>query len=98
MLGERLNLQNSFEFSSKESIGQVVVGVRESKLIDFLAFFDRHGQLLCKIEGDRKLGDEQIVELNEDEKIIGIHCTYCERFIRGIGFFVYRPGIGIPKL
>jgi len=72
--------------------------VRDSKLIEYLAFFDRQGVLLCKIEGDRKIGNEQIVELNEDEKIIGIHCTYCERFIRGIGFYVYRPGIGISTL
>lgn len=75
-----------------------MVGVRDSgALIDFLAFFDRQGKLYVRIEGDRKLGAESIFELNPEEKIIGIHCTYCERFIRGIGFFVYRPGIGIPK-
>lgn len=65
VMGERSVLNNQYTFPSNVEIGQIVVGVRDSgALVDFLAFFDRQGVLLVRIEGDRKLGAESIIELS----------------------------------
>jgi hypothetical protein len=41
---------------------------------------------------------ESILQLVEDENVIGVYCTQCEKMVRGIGFYIYRPGIGFPKI
>jgi hypothetical protein len=98
-IGERLNLVNKKIFSERDEIKKVVVGVREAvSQVDYLCFYGRDGSVLCKIEGAKRSGREYTVQLKPDEIIIGIHCTQDDKYLRGIGFYVYRPGIGLPTL
>ena len=40
-------------------------------------------------------GDWETLELGPGEQVIGIKANMCERFCRGIGFFLWKPGMGI---
>ena len=63
-----------------------------------MAFFDKEGNLLFEIKAERTIGRKRVLDLDTEETIIGVHCTQCAKFVRGIGFFVYRPGIGLGLL
>ena len=97
-IGQRVDQLQAFEIPNKAEIGTIIIGVRDKAMIDYLAFYDLNGKELCKISDKQPTGKQYKLDLDEDEHIIGVNCTQCDRFVRGIGFYIYRPGIGIPKL
>ena len=36
------------------------------------------------------------MELGKDQHIIGISANMCPKYIRGIGFYVWKLGMGVP--
>ena len=36
------------------------------------------------------------MELRSDEHIIGVKANMCDKYIRGIGFFTWTLGMGVP--
>ena len=36
------------------------------------------------------------IEVGKNEHIVGIKANMCDKYIRGIGFFVWKLGMGIP--
>ena len=98
-IGTHVPLRNSYTLPKGADIGKIIVGVRNGlDYIDYLAFMNKKGEMLVEFEGENQTGPKSFIELEEEEYIIGVHCTQCEKYVRGIGFYVFRPGIGIPNL
>ena len=65
--------------------------------MDAMVFVDQYNCEIFKFHGDNVKGDWKSLELNDDEKIVGVKANMCEKYIRGIGFYVWQKGMGMPR-
>ena len=65
--------------------------------MESMVLVDQFDQVICKLEGEATTGSWQTLELGERQHVIGLKANMCDRFIRGIGFFLWKPGMGLPN-
>ena len=98
ILGNRLKLKKSYKFPRNVSINKVSFTVRgDMEFIDSLTFYDQKGGILVGIKGENVKGKLYTLDLSNEETIIGIKATMCEKYIRGLGFYVWKVGMGVPN-
>lgn len=69
----------------------------QSEYMDAMVFIDQYDQEICKFAGETVRGNWVSLELEPEEHIIGIKANLCDRYLRGIGFFIWKPGFGLPS-
>ena len=60
-----------------------------------MIFYDAYEQEILAIKGTTVKGEWHTLELKNDEHIIGIKANMCPKYIRGIGFFIWKRGMGL---
>ena len=65
--------------------------------IDSVTFYDTKGEILVGMRGENVKGKLYTMTLSEDETIIGIKATECDKYLRGLGFYVWKIGMGVPR-
>ena len=63
--------------------------------LEAMVLVDQNEQLICKFAGDAVTGDWETLMLGPGEQVIAVKANMCERFCRGIGFFLWKPGMGL---
>lgn len=53
--------------------------------------------MIVRFSGDTVTGNWASLELKRGEHLIGIKANMCNRFVRGLGFFLWKPGMGLPN-
>ena len=61
-----------------------------------MAFWDQDGNELISFRGETIKGKTYTIELNKNEHINGIEANMCPKYVRGIGFFIWTLGLGVP--
>ena len=49
------------------------------------------------MRGENVKGKLYEMKLSDEETIIGIKATECDKYVRGLGFYVWKVGMGVPK-
>ena len=65
--------------------------------MEAMVLVDQNDQLITRFSGESITGSWVSLELKEGEHIIGLKANMCDRFVRGIGFFLWRPCMGLPN-
>ena len=98
-MGDRVPLERFYTFQEDQEIAKIQISVRkDNNYMDSLIFRDRHDYVICKIQGDKQIGEWKTLVLGANESIAGVKATMCEKYVRGIGFFVWSQGMGLPEL
>ena len=61
-----------------------------------MVLVDQYEQMICRFSGEQVTGSWMTLELKEGEQVIGVKANLCDRYVRGIGFFLWKPGMGLP--
>ena len=95
--GSRVQIRESFTIPKDVEIKKVMVSVRgDDEYLDAMTFYDQHGQVMLDIRGNTVKGVWKTMELGSVEHIIGVKANMCDKYIRGIGFFTWKLGMGVP--
>lgn len=62
-----------------------------------MVLVDQDDELIVRFSGDTVTGSWISLELKRGESLIGIKANMCNRFVRGVGFFLWKPGMGLPN-
>ena len=96
-LGDRIKLRENFTFPKDVEIKKVAINVRgEQEYLESLTFWDENGNELISIRGENVKGPLKVLELGKNEHINGIQANMCAKYVRGLGFFVWKFGLGVP--
>ena len=68
----------------------------EQEYLEQMTFWDLNGNEILSFRGENVKGTTTTMELNKGEHIIGIKACMCEKYVRGIGFYVWKIGLGVP--
>ena len=68
----------------------------DNEYLDSMQFFNQANELMVEIKGETVKGKWSTMELRDDQHIIGVKGNMCEKYVRGIGFFVWSIGMGVP--
>ena len=97
-LGDRIKLRETFIFPKDVEIKKVSMHIRgEQEYLETLTFWDENGNKLISIRGENVKGPEKILEIGKNEHINGIQANMCPKYIRGLGFFVWKQFLGVPQ-
>ena len=78
-------------------ISKVAVAVRgEQEYLEAMTFTDQNDKEILSFRGENVRGTWSELVLNKNEHIVGIQANMCEKYVRGIGFYVWKLGLGIP--
>ena len=81
-----------------QEIKKIYICVRNNyDYMEAMVVVDQNDQLIARFAGDTVTGHWVSIELNQKEQVIGIKANMCDRYIRGIGFFLWKPGMGLPS-
>ena len=95
--GSRMKISNEFTFPKDVEIKSVMISVRgDDEYLDGMNFIGENGQTLLEIRGKTLKGVWKTMKLDKDMHIIGVKANMCDKYIRGIGFFVWKLGMGVP--
>ena len=96
-LGDRIKLRETFIFPKDIEIKKVAISVRgEQEYLESLTFWDENGNELVSIRGENVKGELKVLELGKYENINGIGANMCAKYVRGLGFYVWKLGLGVP--
>ena len=97
VFGNRVKIRESFTLPKDVDIKKVMVSVRgDDEYLDAIIFLDEKDQPILEIRGNTVKGVMKTMQLEKDMHIIGVKANMCEKYIRGIGFFVWKLGMGVP--
>ena len=95
-LGTKVPLQESHTLNEGQMIKKIYICVRRNMdYLEAMVLVDQNEQLICKFAGDAVTGDWETLMLGPGEQVIAVKANMCERFCRGIGFFLWKPGMGL---
>ena len=78
-------------------IKKIEVAVRgDQEYLEALNFFDEKGVPVLAIRGENVKGTWSTLQLQKDQHIIGIKANMCTKYVRGIIFYIWRLGMGVP--
>lgn len=64
--------------------------------MEAMVLVDQNDKLICRFAGENVTGSWVTMELGPEEQVIGVKANSCDRYVRGIGFFLWKPGMGLP--
>ena len=50
------------------------------------------------IKGETVKGEMYNMTLNDTQRIVGVEAHMCDKYIRGLGFYIWKIGMGIPPV
>ena len=96
-LGNRVPIQKEFIVPNDVEIKKIEVAVRgDQEYLEALNFFDEKGVPVLAIRGENVKGTWSTLQLQKDQHIIGIKANMCTKYVRGIIFYIWRLGMGVP--
>ena len=90
-------LRESAELQESQEIKKIYVCVRNNlDYMEAMVLVDQNDKVICRFAGDTVTGTWVTLELEPNEHVIAVKANMCDRFCRGIGFFLWKPGMGLP--
>ena len=97
-LGSKVPLKESITLNEGQEVKKIYICVRENQdYMEAMVLVDQNDQLICRFMGEVVTGSWVTLELGPREHVIGIKANMCDRYVRGIGFFLWRAGMGLPS-
>ena len=94
--GSQMKISNKSTFPKDVEIKIFMISVRgNDKYLDGMNFIGENGQILFEIRGKSVKEVWKTIQLDKDMHIIGVKANVCDKYIRGIGFFVWKLGMGV---
>ena len=93
--GSRFQVEEEFNFPYDRVISKVRVAVRgHEEFLEAMNFYDQKGDLIVEIRGESIKGEWKTLDLEADQHIIGVKANMCDKYIRGLFFFMGKQGMG----
>ena len=91
-------LRESVELADGQEVKKIYIAVRDNlDYMEAMVLVDQHDSLICRFAGEAVTGSWVTLELAHEEHVIGVKANMCDRYVRGIGFFLWKPGMGLPN-
>lgn len=91
-------MKDSVTLKDGQEVKKIYVCVRDNlDYMEAMVLVDQHDNLICRFTGDTVTGQWLTLDLGPKEHVIGLKANMCERYVRGLGFFLWKPGMGLPS-
>lgn len=96
--GPKVALKECVELAEGQEIKKIFMSVRKNlDYLEAMVLVDQNEKLICRFLGEVLRGDWVTLELGQGEQVIGVKANMCDRYVRGLGFFLWKPGMGLPN-
>lgn len=89
--GTQVAIKESIDVPPHQQISKVAICVRENMdYMEAMVVIDQNDEPICSFSGEAVTGKWQTFTLEKGENIIGVKATQCDRYVRGLGFFLWN--------